>query len=295
LIWLDPMPLAEDIGKAYANYYTHVQPADSRIAPLKRLVNLAEQTYIRNKFGYPSASKAIWHRLLSASLYLLPIRRRNLAVWIRFLQFIPGGKVLDVGCGCGEWLAWMQELGWTVEGVDFDPGAVKAARLAGLKVNCGSVEDQQYPDASFDAVTLNHVIEHVPDPVATLRECGRILKPGGKLVVVTPNGASLGHRFFKQDWRGLETPRHLHIFSPASMERALGLAGFREVSIQPQIVRSIPYESYLLRLVGSASSNPGRRFLMPRVFASLFNSIELCLLPCDPSVSDCLVARVIKI
>src|ERR1019366_8424047 len=99
----------------------------------------------------------------------------------------------------------------------------------------GSVEGKSYPSATFDAITLNHVIEHVPDPISTIKECSRLLKPGGKLVMFTPNAASLSHRYFKQDWRGLEPPRHLHVFSFKSMRKLFDKADFAQISIAPDI------------------------------------------------------------
>ena len=99
--------------------------------------------------------------------------------------------------------------------------AVQVARQRGLEVDCGAVEDQRYPAAAFDAVTLNHVIEHVPDPLATVAECRRLLKPGGRLLMFTPNAGSLAHWMFGRDWRGLEPPRHLHLFAPGDNGQAL--------------------------------------------------------------------------
>lgn len=295
LIWLDPMPLVEDIGKAYENYYTHGQDGtEAHPSYLTRLYRSVAQSYIRAKFGYPLASTRTKARYLSFLLYLMPIRRRNLEVWARFLPWIPSGKLLDVGCGSGVWLEWIRKLGWDVQGVDFDPEAVKAARLAGLNVKCGSVEDQNYPSGSFDAIILYHVIEHVPDPIATLRECARLLKSGGTLVIGTPNGASLGHRFFKQDWRGLEPPRHLHIFSPQSLQRALNVAGFEDVQIRPDIGLSIVSESLRLRRGRTRSFSLSHRKWSTWIFAYLFTLIELCRLQRDPSVADCMVALVTK-
>src|SRR5436190_15748012 len=223
LIWLDPMPLAENIIKAYSTYYTHapVVTHNDSLAFFKRVRKNTDENFRRARFGYPKNTGHLGFGLPGWWRYFTPLRRRNLEVGWRFLQWMPGGRVLDVGCGAGEWLSWMRELGWDVQGLDFDPGAVRSAQTKDLRVACGSVEDQNYPATSFDAVTLNHVIEHLPDPVGTLKECARLLKPGGKLVVVTPNGVSLAHRHFKEYWRGLETPRHLHIFSPGSMSKAL--------------------------------------------------------------------------
>ena len=125
----------------------------------------------------------------------------------------------------------MRDLGWVVEGVDFDNKAVQAARERGLTIRSGSLESQHYPTARFDAVTLNHVVEHLPDALVTLSECHRILKPGGILVLYTPNSVSLGHAVFRSYWRGLEPPRHLQIFGPLSLGALLRQAGFKDPSI----------------------------------------------------------------
>ena len=148
-----------------------------------------------------------------------------------YLPSRPGGRLLDVGCGGGAMLRRMQGLGWNVEGVDFDGQAVRTARAKGLKVHLGTIEEQTFPQESFDALTMSHVIEHVPDPRALLRECYRILKPSGRAVVVTPNARSWGHRLYAANWRGLEPPRHLHIFAVGSLKAAIRAAGFQKVRV----------------------------------------------------------------
>lgn len=120
----------------------------------------------------------------------------------------------------------MQALGWQVEGVDFDPKGVRNAQAKGLTVHLGDLDRQGYPDDSFDAVAMSHVIEHVPDPSALLRECRRILKPGGRLVVLTPNVASWGHRLYGSDWRGLEPPRRMRGSRPSIAAPARERAGY---------------------------------------------------------------------
>jgi SAM-dependent methyltransferase len=144
------------------------------------------------------------------------------------------------------WLSTMRDLGWRVEGVDFDPAAAAAAAARGLAVRCGSLERQAFPDATFDAITMSHVVEHLPDPLQTLTECARILKPGGRLILWTPNTASLGHHLLKQCWRGLEPPRHLHLFSPASVRALLEKAGFPRISVRSRNSRFIWEQSYRL-------------------------------------------------
>jgi SAM-dependent methyltransferase len=119
----------------------------------------------------------------------------------------------------------MQELGWIVEGIDPDPVVVERARLKGLNAQQGTLVAQSYPDCTFDAVYLSHVLEHVHDPAAVLRECGRILKPGGRIVVLTPNVGALSGRLFGASWLGHDPPRHLMLFSVASLRSTAAAAG----------------------------------------------------------------------
>jgi SAM-dependent methyltransferase len=188
----------------------------------------------------------------------------------------------------------MRELGWDVAGNDFDANAVKVATNRGLNVAVGSLEDQKLPSASFDAVTLSHVIEHLPDPIGTMRECARILKPGGKVVLLTPNCASLSHRFFKQDWRGLEPPRHLHVFSLKSMDRMLAMTGFEQRSVRPFIVTSVIFESLQLRWGRTNANDTPRHRWLARLLIPLFKFVESCLIRWQPDVGDCIFASATK-
>ena len=193
LIWLNPAPKADQISKAYRQYYTHDE---------------GSETFFRKLF------KNLYFKISQIPEYcvgLAQARKRMKALYLD--QQFPG-NLLDIGCGDGLYMHHMQKLGWKTEGIDFDEKALNRARsFYGLNVRQIDLFDASYPDGTFTAVTLRHVIEHLPDPLATLSECLRILSPGGTLVVVTPNSESLGYGLTFEDWRGLEIPRHLHIFS----------------------------------------------------------------------------------
>jgi SAM-dependent methyltransferase len=120
----------------------------------------------------------------------------------------------------------MQAFGWEVQGVEVDPDAVAAARARGVSVRKGTLEQQAFPAEYFDAVHSAHVLEHLHDPFRLLRECYRVLKPGGTLVLLTPNVRSLGHREFGAAWLGLDPPRHLMLFSMEALISAARQSGF---------------------------------------------------------------------
>lgn len=147
-----------------------------------------------------------------------------------FLEDLPPGKLFDIGCGDGRFLHRMQSRGWSVAGVDPDADAVETARSRyGLSAHQGELPELKLDRDTFDAVTMNHVLEHVSEPVGLLKETHRILKPGGRLVVVTPNTKSMGHRCFGSCWVNLDPPRHLQLFTPNALQSCASLAGFRQI------------------------------------------------------------------
>ena len=136
---------------------------------------------------------------------------------------------MDIGCGNGSYLLLAQEAGWDVEGLDFDPEAVKICLAAGLNVRVGGIEILQDKKNFYDAITLSHVIEHVHEPAKLLNQILALLKPGGMLWLATPNIDSLLSRRYGSDWRGLEPPRHLVLFNRESLYFLLHQTGFSEV------------------------------------------------------------------
>lgn len=206
LAWLDPMPAESDLAELYRNYFTHASlPLRARgwrrfVPPVTALT--------RGCFRWTPLNRARRH---AASMYLT--------------RQAPG-RVLDVGCGNGDRLAFLRAQGWDVVGQEIDPAAARVATARhGVVVHVGRLRDIGLPPCSFDAITLSHVIEHVPDPVELLRACRRLAKPGGAIVCVTPNLDSWGHRRFRSCWLGLDPPRHLHLFSPISLRIAAERAG----------------------------------------------------------------------
>lgn len=120
----------------------------------------------------------------------------------------------------------MRFLGWEVFGVEPDPRSAEHARAAGLDVRPGPLRMCGLSEASFDAVYLSHVIEHMHEPIEALRFCRGLLRPGGKIAILTPNYDAAGRIRFGALWRGLEPPRHLVLFTEQSLWQALKKSGF---------------------------------------------------------------------
>ena len=141
------------------------------------------------------------------------------------------GRLLDVGCATGDFLARAREHGWQVQGVEPGEAAAEAARQQyGLDVFTGDLAQAHFPYGGFDAVTLWDVLEHVTDPRAELAEIHRILRADGLLLIELPNLRSFDAVLFGPYWIGLDMPRHLHIFPPAALDALLEQTGFRVVS-----------------------------------------------------------------
>ncbi len=226
ILWLDPVPLPEDLPLAYREYFTHDAPPARPPSAVRRLALAARRGYHARFRGAPEVGLPGWQRAAGLLPLLYPVWRAELEFRAMHLDAVPGGRLLEVGCGNGDLLAGVRDLGWEVEGVDFDPGAVAAARRRGLAVREGDLASCGFPAGTFDAVVMVHVIEHVPDPRATMAEARRVLKPGGRMVLVTPNPGSRGHGCFGSAWSALEPPRHLHLFPPATLGRLVAGAGF---------------------------------------------------------------------
>jgi 2-polyprenyl-3-methyl-5-hydroxy-6-metoxy-1,4-benzoquinol methylase len=225
LLWLNPMPVAEDIHEAYRNYYTHhTASSDSWLRRIYRAVRAA---YLKRRFGYQTGMRTLlWHRALAAMVWWVPDLRVRFDSSVMWLPAKAGGRLLEVGCGRGDMLEILANLGWDAEGVDFDPRAAESARARGLRVRHGTLASCQYEDATFDAVIMSHVIEHLHDPLDVVKECYRILKPGGRLVLLTPNTGSLGHRIYGRSWLHLDPPRHLYLFNLTILPKLADGLGF---------------------------------------------------------------------
>ena len=164
------------------------------------------------------------------------------------------GKILDIGCGLGEFLFDMKKYGWEVFGNDVLPDACTYAKKEFKLENVYNHDllSLDFPDKSFDVVTLWHVLGYLPRPLDTLRKINRILKDDGIVVIESPNFESFQRKLFKEKWYGLGLPGHHHQFSPRSLERVLRLAGFKIIKKDYFVnlrINMISFKRSLLRVL----------------------------------------------
>lgn len=232
--FLDPRPNRECIGKAYQAYFTHrgIGRDDfSRLSFVQKIERALANGYRNHRFGTNEHPAFQAGALIG---FFLPKFRRRIQRSFRGLNRNDRSKrVLDVGCGGGNFLYWARAIGCEVYGADPDPVAVRNARENGFSVRNGGIEAFSASEIRFHVITIGNVIEHVHDPIDVLRQSFDLLTPGGRLWLETPNIDSHGHQLFGELWWGLDVPRHLVLFNAKSIETALCNIGFKDVSLQP--------------------------------------------------------------
>lgn len=227
LIWISPRPSKETLAQAYECYYTHKTRAQD--SPLRRLYERLHRDYVSVRFGYRRPQIRPWEKIVSKLFALIPHRKVAWDASVMWLPAKPQGRLLEIGCGNGERLTFLKEIGWNTQGIEPDPKAAAIARAMGHQITAGTLGSQVFPREHFDAIIMSHVIEHVENPKVTIRECHRLLHPEGHLVILTPNTKGLGHRWYGKNWLHLDPPRHLSLFNHLAMVRLLEGSGFAAI------------------------------------------------------------------
>jgi 2-polyprenyl-3-methyl-5-hydroxy-6-metoxy-1,4-benzoquinol methylase len=194
-------------------------PSDTELAAIY------DQTYYRGS-----------HRSVGFSDYdgLTAARQRMFA---RHLNRLEGtkqaGRVLDVGCATGDFLEAAQRRGWDAVGVDPSP-ARDQALTAGLRIVGRTIDDADVEAGSIDLITFWDVLEHLPDPAASLRRAASLLAAGGIVAATVPNAGSAVARISGRRWFGYKTAgEHLQFFTPSTIRRCFAAAGFEVVVHHP--------------------------------------------------------------
>jgi 2-polyprenyl-3-methyl-5-hydroxy-6-metoxy-1,4-benzoquinol methylase len=252
-IYQDPMPPPETIASFYPDNYAPYKQGK------RKGKNVLEKSVLRALYGYQHLDSYVPNWLGKCAGM----------VWYRdSIPFAQAGSLLDIGCGGGNFLLSMQNLGWKVEGVEFNESAVKTCRKSGLTVFHGELAAASFPDDTFDVVTARHVIEHIPDPCSFVSEIFRIVKPGGFIILKTPNSLALARNWFGNNWFANEVPRHLILYSAKTLQFILQKYGFKQ-----NIIRTFSTPKNFLNswdYLRNTKGKPSKKRKLRRFFAKIY-------------------------
>jgi SAM-dependent methyltransferase len=249
--FVNPRPTRESIGQFYPTHY----------APHRRDSN-AEREVQSSEFRVPSSENEVpgehkphsgfrprsWRWLRTLVLWWIDARAAPI-LNTRPSSLVPRPRALELGCARGAFLQQLRERGWGCIGIEPSPEAARRAAEGGFDVRVGTLESVVADDprtfalGSFDAIFAWMVVEHLHDPVATLRLARELLKPGGTVSFSVPNYGCWERPLFGRMWHALDLPRHLQHFTAASLRRLLQASGF-------ELVEQIHQRS-VLNLTGS--------------------------------------------
>ncbi|MEM6721503.1 MAG: class I SAM-dependent methyltransferase [Bacteroidota bacterium] len=182
-----------------------------------------------------------------------------------------GKEILDLGCGTGDFLAIAQKRNWKITGIELDEKARKiAAEKTGIKINTNDWLSK-IEDHTFDAITMWHVLEHVPNLEAQIQTLKRILKPNGSIFIAVPNFKSHDASHYKEFWAAYDVPRHLWHFSQKAIKSLFAKENMKVVKVLP-----MKFDAYYVSLLSekhkTGKMNPIKGFY--RGFVSNFKAMS---------------------
>ena len=212
LLYTTPRPDAGEIGKYYQskNYYSH---QENKKGFIPKLYEAVKKVNIKHKFKIAT-------------------------------QGLNTGKMLEIGCGVGDFLHYAEQNGWECYGAEPSEDALKILQS---KTNANVVkpeEIEEFPDASFDLICLWHVLEHVDNLKWQIDQLKRLVKPNGRIVIALPNYQSYDACYYRDKWAAYDVPRHLNHFSDVFMRNELTDNNMRYVKSE-KLVWDSYYISYL--------------------------------------------------
>ena len=237
VFYLSPRPTLETLPRYYPDdYYAHKikENGFSQSDMMRRSRDFLRNTILYEVYHYKNYSSK---PRIRPSLLAKPIAYLSVPLWKRayyglprlnFPEYTEAGRVLDIGCGTGNYLRILRNLGWEVYGVEPSEKAVNAGRKEyGLDIRAGTLLDHRFPDNYFNFISMNHVLEHLPNPIETFAELKRIVHPDGMIVIRMPNIDSYVYRRFVKNSYHIDTPRHLILYSKTSFSYLCHITGLQ--------------------------------------------------------------------
>ncbi|MDD2889362.1 MAG: class I SAM-dependent methyltransferase [bacterium] len=214
-----PQPSPEELKEHYPKtYYESMTPVNfetqnSFLTSVKYKLKEKVLSYYYN-YPFPVTNKLSFIE----KLLFFPLKFHFSTLGNTFIPWSGEGKVLDIGCGMGCGLNKLKKLGWETYGVELDEYAAEYAKKADHNIICGTLLEANFLPNFFDVILLSEVLEHLYNPLETLKEIKRIIKPGGKIYISVPISNNLFFKIFKNRWHSLEIPRHLWIPSTKAIK-----------------------------------------------------------------------------
>lgn len=244
LAYLNPRPEGLELAAYYPDGYPDGREMDGggarRATSLRNLRKNIRRALLQRFYHYPTpdggfqrAGNDLLGLLKTAYLQVERWRLRIGGREAAIIPFLGEGCLLDVGCASGKDLELLQEMGWSVTGVELSPTAAAAARARlGCEVFVGDFDQVVLGEGCFDVVRFSHTLEHLPSPRRALEKAHRVLRPGGLLWIEVPNAASLERWLFGRHWYCWDVPRHFYHFTPQTLARLVSGAGFQPVKMK---------------------------------------------------------------
>ena len=238
VIYLDPRPTPSSVHRAYSAYYTHQMTREEAAihtlfgGMLYKIQVAIRNSYLRKYLGYQHSYYAPFGWLVYK---IFPLRVEITNTTIRHLPYPTGTsqKLLDIGCGNGEFLELARSLGYDAEGLEIDATAQVVASGRGFIVHRGLTPGSGLPVNSYDSVTLSHVLENMHSPIEALKELFHLLKAKGRIWISTPNSMAASHAVLGGNKLLLDAPRHLTLFNVDVLTSHLHRIGFHNIKIMP--------------------------------------------------------------
>jgi 2-polyprenyl-3-methyl-5-hydroxy-6-metoxy-1,4-benzoquinol methylase len=246
LIYTNPRPTKDTIGYFYPDDYAPYNTFDIETTKIyqqkdkffQKLKNEIKYQIFKRYFGYrtlkPNTRIPYFDELpyWLKSIFLNISRIYFNKVYYRVPLWHEDGKALDVGCGNGAILVLLKNLGWDVSGIDVNVQVTEDVKKAKIPIFSGQLDEMRFEDKSFHLITMWNVVEHLPNPLQSVRDVYRLLADDGTFIVEIPNCNSLARTIFRSNWCAWELPRHLYHFSPKTITRLLKKAGFSNVKLK---------------------------------------------------------------
>ena len=223
LVYVNPRPRFNEIHRYYPDeiYYSYQDNQGKKNSFRQRFKNFLLETLMGEKR----------RNFITRNLIVRLFKEKLMVVVPSALK----GKILDIGCGNGEFLSGLQKYGWDTYGVEISPKACEIAKRVGINVFCGELFQAKYTSEFFDVIVMNQILEHVHSPSSHLKEINRILKPKGLLIISVPNIDSFESKIFKEKWTCLDVPRHLYHFNLKTLTPLLQKHNFEIIEVKSKV------------------------------------------------------------